>query len=35
FLYFNVFYCGCFEVWNVTWGKGKQTYEKIYFKLAL
>ncbi|HDR6259358.1 TPA: DUF5514 family protein [Bacillus cereus] len=28
-------YSGSLEDWNLSWNKGKQTYEKIYFKLAL
>lgn len=34
-LKFKEVYSGSLEDWNITWGKGKQTYEKIYFKLAL
>ncbi|MED2067469.1 DUF5514 family protein, partial [Bacillus thuringiensis] len=28
-------YSGSLEDWNLSWKKGRQTYEKIYFKLAL
>ncbi|HFR4221484.1 DUF5514 family protein [Bacillus sp. A260] len=34
-LKFKEVYSGSLDDWNITWGKGKQTYEKIYFKLAL
>ncbi|QWG93266.1 DUF5514 family protein [Bacillus toyonensis] len=34
-LKFKEVYSGSLEDWNITWGKGKQSYEKIYFKLAL
>ncbi|MCU4771058.1 DUF5514 family protein [Bacillus toyonensis] len=32
---FKEVYSGSLEDWNLSWNKGKQTYEKIYFKLAL
>lgn len=32
---FKEVYSGSLEDWDLTWSKGKQTYEKIYFKLAL
>lgn len=32
---FKEVYSGSLEDWNLSWKKGKQTYEKIYFKLAL
>lgn len=32
---FKEVYSGPLEDWNLSWSKGKQTYEKIYFKLAL
>lgn len=32
---FKEVYSGSLEDWNLSWSKGKQTYEKIYFKLAL
>lgn len=34
-LKFKEVYSGSLEDWNITWGKGKQNYEKIYFKLSL
>lgn len=34
-LKFKEVYSGSLDDWNITWGKGKQIYEKIYFKLAL
>ncbi|TXR91720.1 hypothetical protein DN390_28805 [Bacillus sp. SH7-1] len=32
---FKEVYSGSLEDWDLSWSKGKQTYEKIYFKLAL
>ncbi|WP_309411805.1 DUF5514 family protein [Bacillus cereus] len=32
---FKEVYSGSLEDWNLSWNKGKQTYEKIYFKLSL
>ncbi|WP_413565434.1 DUF5514 family protein [Bacillus sp. 3P20] len=32
---FKEVYSGSLADWNLSWNKGKQTYEKIYFKLAL
>ncbi|TKI79817.1 DUF5514 family protein [Bacillus mycoides] len=32
---FKEVYSGSLEDWNLSWSKGKQTYERIYFKLAL
>ncbi|EJR50158.1 hypothetical protein IIO_06471 [Bacillus cereus VD115] len=32
---FKEVYSGSSEDWNLSWNKGKQSYEKIYFKLAL
>lgn len=32
---FKEFYSGSLEDWDLSWSKGRQTYEKIYFKLTL
>lgn len=32
---FKEVYSGLLEDWKLSWSKGKQTYEKVYFKLAL
>lgn len=32
---FKEVYSGSLDDWELSWSKGKQTYEKIYFKLAL
>ncbi|MEB9507587.1 DUF5514 family protein [Bacillus anthracis] len=32
---FREVYSGSLEDWALSWNKGKQSYEKIYFKLAL